>query len=120
MNPELTAVGHAAVLADARIVVAGRNRTRGAGLELRNAAKLPAAKHLACGAVLVFHERQLVDVVDDHDVANIEIRLSPQVMGIVCVGDDVALGGAIVHALGEGVRHAKPESVSEAAIPTNL
>src|ERR1051326_2153118 len=41
-------------------------------------------------------------------------------MSIIGVGDDVALVGAVVHALAEGVRYTKHDVLCEAAIPCHL
>ena len=66
--------------------------------ELGHTADLPASEQLAGGSAGASKEWQLIDVVDHHRVARIELRRSPEHARIVGVWNHVALVGAIVFA----------------------
>ncbi len=89
-------------------------------MELRDAANLPSAKQPADETRLLAVERKRVEVVDGYDMAGVEFGRAPQHTYIVRVGNDVALVGAVIHALRERICHAEEESTREPAIPSNL
>src|SRR4029450_13258274 len=91
LDPQLSAAIEAAVLSDARIIIADCNAAGGAGLELGDAADLPAAEQFATHSVGVAEERQVIGVVGDEDVTHVEIRLAVHGGGIIGVGNNVAL-----------------------------
>src|SRR5437667_10889208 len=53
-------------------------------------------------------------------MAGVVFGWAPQHARIVCIGNDVALVGAVVHTLGECVRNTKLEGVAESAVPGHL
>src|SRR5690348_15825087 len=68
----------------------------------------------------VTKERNVIEVVDDQDVAGVEFGWTPKESGVVSIGNDVALVRTIVHALREGVGDAKLKVAGEATAPVNL
>src|SRR6185312_12379447 len=77
-------------------IVPGANAARRARLELGDAADLPSAQQLAPELRLIAEEWQVVDVVDDQNVARVELRWPPQVMSVIGVRDDVSLVRSVV------------------------
>src|SRR5262249_50418671 len=77
------------------------------GLELGNAADLPASEGFAREIALPAEEGQIVEIEDLHHVPRIELRGSPKVVRVVGVGDHVALVRAVIHALRERIVQAE-------------
>src|ERR1700730_5242785 len=65
-------------------------------------------------------ERQLVKVVGNKDMTSVELRRTPEHTDIVGIGNDVALVGAVVHALRERVGRAELKAVVKASVPSHL
>src|SRR5690349_6614395 len=65
-------------------------------------------------------ERQLVKVVGNEDMTSVELRRSPQHADVVSIGNDVALVGAVVHALRERIGRAELKAVVKAPVPSHL
>src|SRR5262249_26480706 len=99
LDPEVAGSGHAAIQTHACIIVAGGNARRRTSLLLKNTADLPSAKNFADQILVVLEEGQFIEVVGDEDMAHVEVGLTPKIACIVRVGDDIALSGAVVHAL---------------------
>src|SRR5215471_16102897 len=90
------------------------------GLELGNAADLPASEGFAREIALPSEEGQVVKIEDLHHVPRIELRGSPKVVRVVGVGDHVALVRADIHALRERIVQAERQAVGEAPVPHQL
>src|SRR6185369_4695599 len=98
-DPELAqSARKAAILSDTNVIGIPANVGGQSGLQLNQTADLPAAKDLS-GDVLPAEEGQLVQKIRDKDVAVIELGRTPEIVGVVGVGDDVALVGTVVHGL---------------------
>src|SRR5262245_57707645 len=69
----IDAAAKVGIESDAREVSGLRNTTRCTCLELRDAADLPATQKFAAQRRVVAEKRQPVDVVDIHDVADVEL-----------------------------------------------
>src|SRR5712664_1351875 len=108
------------VQAYASVVIGGGNAARQTRLELRDAADLPSPEGFASETRLLPEERQLVEIVDDHNMAGVELGRAPQHARVVRIGNDVALARPIIHALGESVRDAELKSVAESPVPSDL
>src|SRR5258708_37925974 len=65
-------------------------------------------------------ERQLVKVVGNKDMTSVELRRAPEHTDIVSIGNDVALVGAVVHALRERVRRAELKAIIKPPVPSHL
>src|SRR6266446_4734131 len=65
-------------------------------------------------------ERQLVKVVGNEDMTSVELRRPPQHADVVGIGNDVALVGAVVHALRERIGRAELKAVVKAPVPSHL
>src|SRR5882672_1941621 len=91
-----------------------------ARLELRDAADLPSPQKFAAQTRVVLEERQVVKIVEYENVASIELRWPPQHLRVVRVRNDIPLVGAVVHALGQRVRHAEHESAGVTPVPGDL
>src|SRR6185312_2645801 len=102
------------------VVVADADAARRTGLELRDAADLPAAQKLTRQIILIAKQRQLIEEVGDQDMPAVELRRTPEIVGVVGIRDNIALIGAVVHALRERVRRAELDAVRESPVPTDL
>src|SRR5665213_2190337 len=104
-DPEfsLGAAAETAVLSNACIVCIHSYSAGGARLELGDAGYPPASSNLACESFLITEDGESPDVVDDDHVARIVLRGAIQVAGVVGVGNDVAVVGAVIHAFGQGI-----------------
>src|SRR6267142_2060342 len=91
-----------------------------ARLELRDAADLPSAQKFAAQTRVVLEERQVVKIVEYKNVSSIELRWPPQHLRVVRVRNDIPLVGAVVHALGQRVRHAEHEPAGVTPVPGHL
>src|SRR5665213_4626200 len=99
-GPELAlrSATEAAVFSNARIVGIHSDAAWRSCLELGEAAKPPTAENLGRKRVLGAKERKRPDVVDDHHVPRVVLRRSVEVAGVVGVGNDVTVVGAVIHA----------------------
>src|SRR6266849_6599187 len=91
-----------------------------ARLELRDAADLPSPQKFAAQTRVVLEERQVVKIVEYKNVASIELRWPPQHLRVVRVRNDIPLVGAVVHALGQRVRHSEHEPAGVTPVPGHL
>jgi len=85
----LAAIGEVAILPDAGEILVPQDLDRCAGLSLEDAADLPAAQDFPAKLVCPRNIGQLVEEVDDHNVAYVEIGCGPVGVGIVGIGEDV-------------------------------
>jgi hypothetical protein len=88
LDPEIafTAASEASIETHAGEVVIAADAARQAGLELSEAADLPSAEQLAGQVGLALEEGQLVEEVDDQDMAVVEFRRAPQ-MSLATLSD---------------------------------
>src|SRR5262249_25816813 len=105
---------------DAGVIGAAGDAARIPGLKLRDAAKLPSAEHFSNEVGLAPEEWELVEVIRNEHVARIELGGPVQIVGVVGVGDYVALVGSIVRALRKRIGDAEKESVGKPPVPTDL
>src|SRR5436190_22627166 len=87
------------VQAHARVVFSFGNATGQAGLELRYATDLPPSQNLPGQFRAVFEEWQVVEIVENQDVADGECRRPPQPAFHTSGDVNVRLIGAVVHRL---------------------
>src|SRR6185369_9350339 len=102
-NPILTlraaSAAETAELANSGKIVIGCDPAGRPCLELGCAGNLPAAEQLPGELVVILKERQIVKVVENQDVACVVFGRTPQVAGVVSVGDDISVVGTTIHAL---------------------
>src|SRR5580658_8814856 len=106
-NPELTlgTASEAAEIgrADACEIVVGSDAARLSRLKLNRSAKAPSAQQFSGQTRVILEERQIVQIVNDHDVPYVEFGRPPEITRIVSIRDNVAVIRAVVAALRKSV-----------------
>src|ERR1700730_5989681 len=113
-------VVHGTVLTHASVVVVDSNATRLTSLKLGDSADLPSSENLTEQILLVTEERHLVKIIDDNDVASVEIGWPPEIARVVSIRHDVTLVGTIVHTFRQRVGGANHQSIFKMAVPSQL